>query len=95
MYGINQEGSSFMYLSRVPVNQDIHTYDGSGEWVKIYTLGFELHRSVDNWITWLPKAGYRVRRREHLGNKGEVLTSATVDRNITKADTSRPISASS
>jgi hypothetical protein len=26
-------------LSKVPEGQDIHSYDGAEEWVKIYTLG--------------------------------------------------------
>lgn len=32
-------GPLVIHLSKVPDGQDIGTYDGSGEWVKIYTLG--------------------------------------------------------
>lgn len=30
------------YLSPIPSSTDITKYDGSGEWVKIYTLGYDL-----------------------------------------------------
>ncbi|OAG09647.1 uncharacterized protein CC84DRAFT_1202321 [Paraphaeosphaeria sporulosa] len=48
-------GSVIMHLSKVPVSQDIHAYDGSGNWVKIYTLGLEIRK--DLWpdvVSWLP-----------------------------------------
>jgi hypothetical protein len=36
---INHPGPFLGHLSKVPDGQDIHTYDGSGDWVKIFTLG--------------------------------------------------------
>ncbi|KAF1970636.1 hypothetical protein BU23DRAFT_205702 [Bimuria novae-zelandiae CBS 107.79] len=48
-----------MFLSSVPEGTDIKTYDGSGEWVKIFTLGVEFR--IDPTATepmpspfWLP-----------------------------------------
>ncbi|CAI6333745.1 unnamed protein product [Periconia digitata] len=35
----NHPGPLLIHLSKVPSSQDIRTYDGSGEWVKIHTLG--------------------------------------------------------
>lgn len=44
-----------MHLSKVTTGQDVHAYDGSGEWVKIYNLGLEIRK--DLWpdvVSWLP-----------------------------------------
>ncbi|KAF2875390.1 glycosyl hydrolase family 61-domain-containing protein [Massariosphaeria phaeospora] len=35
----NHPGPLLIHLSKAPDGQDIRTYDGSGEWVKIHTLG--------------------------------------------------------
>ncbi|KAH7123543.1 glycoside hydrolase [Dendryphion nanum] len=59
-YGIGHSGPAGMYLSRVPAGEKIHTYDGSGEWVKIFTLGYELRNNTDNPIFWLPLGGTRM-----------------------------------
>ncbi|KAJ3571876.1 hypothetical protein NPX13_g5230 [Xylaria arbuscula] len=38
-------GPVVAHLSQVPDGLDVHEYDGSGEWVKIYTLGYEFHNN--------------------------------------------------
>jgi hypothetical protein len=52
---INHPGPLIVHLSKVPNGQDVSEYDGSGEWVKIFTLGLEL-RAADNssfkWLAW-------------------------------------------
>lgn len=42
------------HLSRVPEGQDIRSYDGSGEWVKIYTLGLDLRNDTQHPVHWVP-----------------------------------------
>ncbi|KAF2871788.1 glycosyl hydrolase family 61-domain-containing protein [Massariosphaeria phaeospora] len=51
---IVHEGPVMMHLSRAPAGQDLRTYDGSGEWVKIYTLGIEIRKELANPVFWLP-----------------------------------------
>jgi hypothetical protein len=46
-----------MHLSKVPMGKDVHTYDGSGEWVKIYTLGLEIRKELSYPVFWLPENG--------------------------------------
>jgi hypothetical protein len=36
------DGPVFVHLSKVPEGQGVRQYDGSGEWVKIFTLGLEM-----------------------------------------------------
>ncbi|KAI0513300.1 glycosyl hydrolase family 61-domain-containing protein [Xylaria bambusicola] len=50
----NHPGPFIAHLSKVPEGQDIHSYDGSGEWVKIYTLGLELRDDQQHPIHWIP-----------------------------------------
>jgi len=50
-------GPVVMHLSKVPKGQDIHKYDGSGEWVKIYTLGLEIRKELYYPVFWLPENG--------------------------------------
>jgi hypothetical protein len=40
-------------LSKVPDGQDVREYDGSGEWVKIYNLGLEIHPEFEKPVVWL------------------------------------------
>ncbi|KAI1740280.1 glycosyl hydrolase family 61-domain-containing protein [Xylaria scruposa] len=56
---LNHPGPFIAHLSRVPEGEDIHTYDGSGDWVKIYTLGMDMTDDVINPIHWLPWNGDR------------------------------------
>ncbi|PVH99558.1 lytic polysaccharide monooxygenase [Periconia macrospinosa] len=54
---INHWGPLLIHLSPVPAGQDVSTYDGSGEWVKIYTLGLEPSPTADptkpvNWLAY-------------------------------------------
>ncbi|KAI1747372.1 hypothetical protein F4782DRAFT_521402 [Xylaria castorea] len=37
--GLYHESPVIANLSKVPGGQDMHKYDGSGEWIKIYTIG--------------------------------------------------------
>lgn len=48
---INHPGPVVVHLSQVPDGQDVHEYDGTGEWVKIYTLGLEVRE--DDPVHWL------------------------------------------
>jgi hypothetical protein len=50
---INHPGPFLAHLSKVPDEQDVRTYDGSGEWVKIYTLGLEPVVNPNAPINWL------------------------------------------
>ena len=80
-----------MFLSKVPAGKDIAEYDGSGEWVKFYTLGVEFRREENGiWIDWLPQRGTRV--SEIRSSRRTVTDSGVVDCYITEANTSRQIS---
>lgn len=57
---IIHDGPAFVHLSAVPEDSSFDEYDGSGEWVKIYTLGVEL--SKEGYLRWLPR---------NLGGGGE------------------------
>ncbi|KAI0406777.1 glycoside hydrolase [Xylaria palmicola] len=52
------DGPVVAHLSKVPEGQDVQTYDGSGEWVKIYSLGVRTRGEGDfsgtPWI-WAPR----------------------------------------
>ena len=50
-----------LHLSRVPAGQDVRTYDGSGEWLKVRTYGLELFNGTWGNSNWLPYKGARVR----------------------------------
>lgn len=47
----NHPGPLLAHLSKVPAGGDIHTYDGSGEWVKIHSVGLEVND--DGSLHWL------------------------------------------
>ncbi|KAF2121249.1 glycosyl hydrolase family 61-domain-containing protein [Lophiotrema nucula] len=51
---INHPGPLLVHLSKVPDGQDVRTYDGSGEWIKIFTMGLELRPNETNPVHWLP-----------------------------------------
>ncbi|ORY14706.1 glycosyl hydrolase family 61-domain-containing protein [Clohesyomyces aquaticus] len=52
---INHEGPFIVHLSKVPTDQDVSTYDGSGEWVKIHTLGLRKNNTAPIVpVDWLP-----------------------------------------
>ncbi|GAW12484.1 hypothetical protein ANO14919_018540 [Xylariales sp. No.14919] len=56
--GLFHDGPVVAHLSKVPEGQDVHTYDGSGEWVKVYTLGVRTRGSGDFQgppFIWLPR----------------------------------------
>ena len=46
-----------MHLSRVPDGEAIEKYDGSGKWVKFYTLGLEIRKERPDAVLWLPMEG--------------------------------------
>ncbi|KAI3325406.1 glycoside hydrolase [Xylariaceae sp. AK1471] len=50
---INHPGPFLAHLSKVPDGQDVHAYDGSGDWVKIYTLGLEMMNNTETPVHWL------------------------------------------
>lgn len=50
---INHKGPVIVHLSKVPEGLDVHEYDGSGDWVKIYTLGMEWWANQTAPIHWL------------------------------------------
>lgn len=49
-------GPVVMHLSQVPPGQDVRTYDGSGEWVKIHTSGLVVRKDPDRYV-WLANNG--------------------------------------
>lgn len=58
-FSIAHDGPASVFLSRVPDGQDIKDYDGSGEWVKIFTSGVEF-RDEGKRAFWLPIQGARL-----------------------------------
>jgi hypothetical protein len=44
---VYHNGPIIAHLSKVPEGQDVHEYDGSGKWTKIYTMGATLVTDVD------------------------------------------------
>jgi hypothetical protein len=53
-------GPVMMHLSKVPAGQDVHAYDGSGEWIKIYNIGLEIRRELSYPVFWLPENGHQL-----------------------------------
>jgi hypothetical protein len=51
---ISHPGPFLAHLSKVPDGQDVHMYDGSGDWVKICTLGLEMTDNAEYPVHWLP-----------------------------------------
>ncbi|KAF2263084.1 hypothetical protein CC78DRAFT_605021 [Lojkania enalia] len=53
---INHPGPFLVHLSKVPEGEDVRSYDGSGDWVKIHTLGMEYRENNTKtpvfWIPW-------------------------------------------
>jgi len=50
---INHPGPVLAHLGKVPDGVDVTEYDGSGEWTKVYSLGFE-YRNGTKWpVFWL------------------------------------------
>lgn len=50
---INHPGPVLVHLSKVPEGRNIHEYDGSGEWVKIMTLGLDMQPNNTEPVHWL------------------------------------------
>ena len=49
--GFNHWGPLMVHLSKMPDGQDVHGYDGSGDWVKIFMLGVEVREDDPaHWI---------------------------------------------
>lgn len=46
----NHPGPLIVHLSKVPDGQEVHEYDGSGNWVKIYTSGMKVNS--DGTYSW-------------------------------------------
>ena len=49
-----------MHLSRVPASTDIHSYDGSAEWLKFYTMGYKTSDEYIDGAVWYPSSGTQV-----------------------------------
>jgi hypothetical protein len=47
----NHPGPLLAHLSKVPDGEDVRSYDGSGDWTKIHSLGLELND--DGSLHWL------------------------------------------
>ena len=45
----NHQGPTIIHLSKVPDGQDVTTYDGSGEWTKIHTVGLDIQNNQMHW----------------------------------------------
>jgi hypothetical protein len=55
---INHQGPVIALLSKVPDGLGVHDYDGSGEWVKVYTVGItrrEAPKDPKYPFLWLPQ----------------------------------------
>ncbi|KAI0443598.1 glycoside hydrolase [Xylaria telfairii] len=55
--GLFHKGPVVAHLSKVPEGQDVHIYDGLGEWIKIYTIGIRTRGPGDFAglpFIWLP-----------------------------------------
>jgi hypothetical protein len=48
-------GPIIVHISKVPDGQDVRDYDGSGEWVKIYSIGLEYTEGAKPPLKWLPQ----------------------------------------
>lgn len=48
----NHPGPFLAHLSRAPDDQALTAYDGSGDWLKIYSLGYKLND--DGSVNWIP-----------------------------------------
>lgn len=46
----NHPGPLLAHLSKTPDGRDVREYDGSGEWIKIYSSGFD--KNEDGSIHW-------------------------------------------
>ncbi|GAW19297.1 hypothetical protein ANO14919_087830 [Xylariales sp. No.14919] len=51
---LNHKGPFTVHLSKVPNGQGIRSYDGSGDWVKIYSLGLDLRNDSQHPVHWIP-----------------------------------------
>jgi hypothetical protein len=56
----NHWGPRTVHLSKVPDGQDVTTYDGSGEWTKIDTVGVEVKNNVMNWKLYVGITNYHL-----------------------------------
>lgn len=54
-------GPWLAHLSKVPDGQSVQTYDGSGEWVKIHTLGLDVND--DGSVRWLARNNEKLPER--------------------------------
>ncbi|KAJ2998006.1 hypothetical protein NUW58_g458 [Xylaria curta] len=51
---LNHPGPFMAHVSKVPEGQELHSYDGSGDWVKIYSLGLDLRNDSQRPVHWIP-----------------------------------------
>lgn len=72
-FSVVHQGPVVAHISRVPDGTDIHSYDGSGEWVKIYTMGVEIR--PENPVYWLPLNDYKGSPRvcSHISSPSPLL----------------------
>jgi hypothetical protein len=56
IWRIIHDGPALVHLSPVPAGQDVHEYDGSGAWTKIFSMGLEWRRDTEpvQPLFWLP-----------------------------------------
>jgi hypothetical protein len=54
---INHPGPVLVHLGPVPEDVDVRAYDGTGEWTKIYSLGFKYRKNETLKVDWLPHNG--------------------------------------
>lgn len=52
MQDFSHPGPMIVHLSKVPDGEDIHKYDGSGEWVKIHRMGLEDTYEPLHWMLY-------------------------------------------
>lgn len=49
---INHPGPVVVHLSQVPEGEETSSYNGTGEWVKIHTLGLEIRTDHVHPVNW-------------------------------------------
>jgi hypothetical protein len=79
LFSVNHQGPVVVHLSRPPTGQDVRTYDGSGDWVKIHTVGLEIREDHENPVFWLPLNDYLGSPRVSFARAMNLFLESTVD----------------
>ena len=61
MKQLGHDGPVQAWISKAPEGKDVTTYDGSGQWIKVYTVGVKVNPDQTGYfaIEWLAmNSGY-------------------------------------